>query len=152
MMRVGAEIWADRTSSSAKLRFFFVHVNDPSLGFLLGWHKGGAVVIVEVVFSLDLVFFFCVFCCLCFLPLYCSLCKSWNFVHGCEILVILWVLGQRVFDFGFDFDFCVFGSWILEFGLMGSDIDVVKASCVHEWKKGWPLRSGGFAQLCCKCG
>ncbi|KAJ1422947.1 Zinc finger, CW-type [Sesbania bispinosa] len=35
---------------------------------------------------------------------------------------------------------------------MGSDIGVVNASCVHEWKKGWPLRSGGFAQLCCKCG
>ncbi|XP_061366783.1 B3 domain-containing transcription repressor VAL1 isoform X2 [Gastrolobium bilobum] len=33
---------------------------------------------------------------------------------------------------------------------MGSDIGFVNASCAHEWKKGWPLRSGGFAQLCCK--
>ncbi|RZB50764.1 B3 domain-containing transcription repressor VAL1 isoform X2 [Glycine soja] len=35
---------------------------------------------------------------------------------------------------------------------MGSDICVVNGSCTHEWRKGWPLRSGGFAQLCCKCG
>ncbi|XP_019430570.1 PREDICTED: B3 domain-containing transcription repressor VAL1-like isoform X2 [Lupinus angustifolius] len=39
----------------------------------------------------------------------------------------------------------------LQSRLMGSDIGV-KASCVHDWKKGWPLRSGGFAQLCIKCG
>ncbi|KAK7302099.1 hypothetical protein RJT34_12979 [Clitoria ternatea] len=43
-------------------------------------------------------------------------------------------------------------SGILEFGLMGTDICVVNGSCTHEWRKGWPLRSGGFAQLCCKCG
>ncbi|KAL4342888.1 hypothetical protein HN51_061202 [Arachis hypogaea] len=35
---------------------------------------------------------------------------------------------------------------------MGSDICVNGSCCVHEWKKGWPLRSGGFAQLCIKCG
>ncbi|CAI8597053.1 unnamed protein product [Vicia faba] len=35
---------------------------------------------------------------------------------------------------------------------MGSDIGIVNGSCVHEWKKGWPLRSGGFTQLCIKCG
>ncbi|BAT88224.1 hypothetical protein VIGAN_05167200 [Vigna angularis var. angularis] len=35
---------------------------------------------------------------------------------------------------------------------MGSDICVVNGSCTHEWRKGWLLRSGGFAQLCCKCG
>lgn len=35
---------------------------------------------------------------------------------------------------------------------MGSDICVVNGSCTHEWRKGWTLRSGGFAQLCCKCG
>ncbi|KAK2386548.1 B3 domain-containing transcription repressor VAL1 [Trifolium repens] len=35
---------------------------------------------------------------------------------------------------------------------MGSDVGIVNGSCVHEWKKGWPLRSGGFAQLCFKCG
>ncbi|KAK7305549.1 hypothetical protein VNO77_43455 [Canavalia gladiata] len=35
---------------------------------------------------------------------------------------------------------------------MGSDICAVNGSCTHEWRKGWPLRSGGFAQLCCKCG
>ncbi|OIV95661.1 hypothetical protein TanjilG_01455 [Lupinus angustifolius] len=34
---------------------------------------------------------------------------------------------------------------------MGSDI-YMNALCVHDWKKGWPLRSGGFAQLCTKCG
>ncbi|XP_073225166.1 B3 domain-containing transcription repressor VAL1 isoform X2 [Cicer arietinum] len=33
---------------------------------------------------------------------------------------------------------------------MGSDIGIVNGSCVHEWKKGWPLRSGGFVQLCFK--
>lgn len=35
---------------------------------------------------------------------------------------------------------------------MGSDIGMLNGSCVHEWKKGWGLRSGGFAQLCFKCG
>ncbi|KAE9591329.1 putative transcription factor & chromatin remodeling CW-Zn-B3/VAL family [Lupinus albus] len=35
--------------------------------------------------------------------------------------------------------------------LMGSEI-CVKVPCVHDWKKGWPLRSGGFSQLCIKCG
>ncbi|XP_027334066.1 B3 domain-containing transcription repressor VAL1 isoform X2 [Abrus precatorius] len=35
---------------------------------------------------------------------------------------------------------------------MGSDICVVNGSCTHDWRKGWPLRSDGFAQLCCKCG
>ncbi|XP_019439592.1 PREDICTED: B3 domain-containing transcription repressor VAL1-like isoform X3 [Lupinus angustifolius] len=39
----------------------------------------------------------------------------------------------------------------LNFGLMGSD-PCVNAPCVHDWKMGWPLRSGGFAQLCIKCG
>ncbi|KAE9594477.1 putative transcription factor & chromatin remodeling CW-Zn-B3/VAL family [Lupinus albus] len=34
---------------------------------------------------------------------------------------------------------------------MGSD-SYMNALCVHDWKKGWPLRSGGFAQLCTKCG
>ncbi|RDY00145.1 B3 domain-containing transcription repressor VAL1, partial [Mucuna pruriens] len=59
---------------------------------------------------------------------------------GFLILILIWVLD------------CVFGRRILEFGLMGSDICVVNGSCNHEWKKGWPRRSGGFAQLCCKCG
>lgn len=42
-----------------------------------------------------------------------------------------------------------------DFGLMGSKI-CMNASCkatnTHEWKRGWPLRSGGFADLCHKCG
>ncbi|KAM3692230.1 hypothetical protein ACJW31_08G073400 [Castanea mollissima] len=40
-----------------------------------------------------------------------------------------------------------------DFGLMGSKI-CMNASCkatnTHEWKRGWPLRSGGFADLCHK--
>ncbi|XVF68418.1 hypothetical protein PTKIN_Ptkin11bG0001500 [Pterospermum kingtungense] len=38
---------------------------------------------------------------------------------------------------------------------MGSKI-CMNSSCgtatTHEWKKGWPLRSGGFANLCYRCG
>ncbi|XWS74448.1 hypothetical protein CRYUN_Cryun02cG0217000 [Craigia yunnanensis] len=38
---------------------------------------------------------------------------------------------------------------------MGSKI-CMNSSCgtatTHEWKKGWPLRSGGFAHLCYRCG
>ncbi|KAL3034222.1 hypothetical protein AAZX31_02G181200 [Glycine max] len=30
---------------------------------------------------------------------------------------------------------------------MGSDICIVNGLGTHEWRKGWPLRSGGFAQL-----
>ncbi|KAF7816239.1 B3 domain-containing transcription repressor VAL1 isoform X1 [Senna tora] len=41
------------------------------------------------------------------------------------------------------------------FKLMGSDV-CVNVSCgsatSHEWKMGWPLRSGGFAQFCNNCG
>lgn len=43
----------------------------------------------------------------------------------------------------------------VEFGAMASKI-CMNVSCgtsnTHEWKNGWPLRSGGFAHLCYKCG
>ena len=52
-----------------------------------------------------------------------------------------------VFGFDLGFGLCVFGSGILQFGLMGSDICIVNGLGTHEWRKGWPLRSGGFAQL-----
>ncbi|KAI4306286.1 hypothetical protein L6164_029575 [Bauhinia variegata] len=43
-----------------------------------------------------------------------------------------------------------------DFGFMGSDICMnercAAVTAIYDWKKGWPLRSGGFAQLCSSCG
>jgi hypothetical protein len=66
-----------------KFVFFLVHVNDPFLGFLLGWLR------LSQRLSSSLFFF---------LPLCCFWCKFWNFMHGCEIWMILWIMGQSDFD------------------------------------------------------
>jgi len=50
--------------------------------------------------------------------------------------------------------FCVV-SRVLRLQWMELDVcmnGACKNGYAREWKKGWPLRSGGFARLCDKCG
>lgn len=66
---------------------------------------------------------------------------------GCSIDEIIIGL-MNDFERGFDFDLsslCWMGSKICMNSSCG-------AATSNEWKKGWPLRSGGFAHLCYTCG